>query len=59
MGPQSQQIHPFVHIKSKEPKMYSHPRSAPQRIPMGNHKLEHRWTRINTTSLIVSEVAVC
>ncbi len=58
MGPQSQQICPFVHIKNKEPKMYSHPHFVPQRIPMGNHKLEHRRIRVNTTSPIVSEMVV-
>jgi hypothetical protein len=43
---------------SKKLKVYSHPHSAPQRIPMGNHRMEHRRTRINTTSPIVSEVVV-
>jgi hypothetical protein len=27
-------------------------------MPMGNHKLEHRQTRVNITSSIVSEVIV-
>jgi hypothetical protein len=29
LGPHSQQIHPSIPIKSKVPKMYSHPHSTP------------------------------
>ncbi len=52
----SQQICPYVHIRSKEPEVYSHPHSTPQKIPMGNHRLKHCWTKVNTTSPRVSEV---
>jgi hypothetical protein len=37
---------------------YSHPHSAPQRISMSNHKLEHHQSRINIVSPIVSEAVV-
>jgi hypothetical protein len=38
--------------------MYSHPHSTPQKLPMGNHKMEHCRTQVNTTSLRVLEAAV-
>jgi hypothetical protein len=38
--------------------MYSHPHSAPQRIVMGNHKMGHHPTQINTSSPRMSEVAI-
>jgi hypothetical protein len=41
LGPQSQQIHPSIQTRNKEPKGYSHPRTAPQWILMGNRILEH------------------
>jgi hypothetical protein len=40
LGPHSQQIHPSIQTKSRGPEGYSHPHFAPQRIPMGNHRLE-------------------
>jgi hypothetical protein len=57
LGPQSRHIHPFIHIKNREPEGCSHPHFAPQRIPMGNHKMEHNQLQINTTS-IVSEATI-
>jgi hypothetical protein len=44
LGSQSQQIHPSIQIKSIVLKMYSHPHSTPQRIPMGNHRMGHHQT---------------
>ncbi len=38
--------------------MYSHPHSAPQRIPMGNHVMGHRQIQTNLTSPRVSKVVV-
>jgi len=35
---------------NRKPKVYSHPHFAPQKIPLGNHRLEHCQTKINTTS---------
>jgi hypothetical protein len=58
LGPQSRHIHPFIHIKNKEPEGYSHPHFAPQRILMGNHKMEHHQPQINTISPIVSEATI-
>jgi len=58
LGPQSPHIHPSTKTRSKEPKEYSHPHIAPQWIPMGNCKLEHHQSHINTTPPIVSEVTV-
>ncbi len=43
---------------SKNPKGYSHPHTTPQWILMGNRRLEHHRSRINTTSPIVSKVVV-
>ncbi len=58
MGPQSWQICPSIHIRNRKPEVYSHPQFAPQRIPMGNHRMEHCWPWINTTLPIVSKAVV-
>jgi hypothetical protein len=58
LGPHSQQIHPFVQIKSRKPKGYSSPQYAPQKIPMGNHIMEHHQPQLNTTSPIMSEATI-
>jgi hypothetical protein len=58
LGPQNRQIHPFIRIRSKEPEVYSHPHSTPQRIPMGNHKMEHHRPQVNTTSSIMLKLAI-
>jgi hypothetical protein len=39
LGPPSRQICPSIQTKSKELNGYSHPHITPQRIPMGNHRL--------------------
>jgi hypothetical protein len=38
--------------------MYSHPHSAPEKLPMGKHKMEHCWTQVNITSPTVLEAAI-
>ncbi len=38
--------------------MYLHPHSAPQKIPMGNHRIEHYRPQVNTTSPIMSEATI-
>ncbi len=38
--------------------MYLHPHSAPQKILMGHHRIEHHSPRINTSSPIMSKVAI-
>jgi len=38
--------------------MYSHPHFAPQKLLMGNHKMEHCRTRVNTTSPRVLKATV-
>ncbi len=43
---------------SRKSEGYSHPHTTPQWILMGNRKLEHHQSRINTTSPIVSKVVV-
>jgi hypothetical protein len=58
LGLQSRHICPYVHIKIKELEVYSHPHFAPQRIPMGSHKLEHRWTKVSITSPKVLETII-
>jgi hypothetical protein len=58
LGLQSWHICPYVHIINKEPEVYSHPHFSPQGIPMGSHKLEHRWIKISTTSPKVLEMIV-
>jgi hypothetical protein len=39
LGPHNRQIHPSIQFRSTVPKMYSHPHFAPQKIPMGNHRM--------------------
>jgi hypothetical protein len=58
LGLQSRHICPTIHIRNKKPKLYSHLHFAPQRIPMGNHRMEHCQIEINTTSLRVLELVV-
>jgi hypothetical protein len=58
LGPQSRQIHSSIQIRSRKPKVYSHPHSTPQKIPLGNHRLEHRQIRINKTSPIMSKATI-
>jgi hypothetical protein len=58
VGPQNQQICPSIQTKSRELEEYSHPHIAPQRIPMGNHRLEQCRSQVNITSPIVSEAVV-
>jgi hypothetical protein len=41
LKPQSQQIRPFIQTMNKKLMMYLHPHSTPQRILMGNHRMEH------------------
>jgi hypothetical protein len=55
LGPQNQQIRSFIQTRSRKTKVHLHPHSTPQRIPMGNHRMEHHHLRINTTSPIVSK----
>jgi hypothetical protein len=51
LEPQSRQIHPSIQLKNIIPTVYSHPHSTPRGIPMGNHKMGHHKTRVNSTSL--------
>jgi hypothetical protein len=50
----------FAHLfkLGTKTKGYSHPHSTPQRIPMGNHRLEHHWFWVNIVPPIMSEVIV-
>jgi hypothetical protein len=38
--------------------MYSHSHFAPQKISMGNHRMGHRQTRINSASPRMSEMTI-
>jgi hypothetical protein len=38
--------------------VYSHPHYAPQRVPMGSHKMGHCQIRVNSTSPRLSKVVV-
>ncbi len=58
LGPPSQKICSSIQLKSREPKVNSHPHSTPLRIPMGNHMMEHHQPRVNTTSPRVLEVTI-
>jgi hypothetical protein len=51
LEPQSRQIHPSIQFKNIITTVYSHPHFTPQRIPMGNHKMGHHKTQVNSTSL--------
>jgi hypothetical protein len=44
LGPHSQHICPSIQFKSRKPKVYLHPHSTPQKIPMGNHIMGHCHT---------------
>jgi len=58
LRPQSRHICPYIQTKNKKPEGYSYPHSTPQKILMGNHKMEHYRFRINIISLIVSKTTI-
>jgi hypothetical protein len=58
LGPQNQQIHQSIQTRNKEPKVYLHPHFAQQKIPLGNHIMEHHHPQINITLLIMSETTI-
>ncbi len=58
LGPQSRYICSYIQTKSKILEGYSHPHTTPQRIPMGNHKLEQCQPRVNIISPIMLEAAI-
>ncbi len=50
LGPYIQQIYPSIQFKNKTLEAYSHPHSTPHIVPMGNHRLGHHHTRVNSIS---------
>ncbi len=58
LGPQSRQIHSSIQTWGREPKGYSHPHTGPQRILMGNHKLEQCQSQVKIASPIMSEATI-
>jgi len=58
LGPQSRQIRLFIQTQGRKLEVDLQPHFAPQRVLMGNHRMEHRHPRINTISPIVLEVVI-
>jgi hypothetical protein len=58
LGPQSRHIRSSIQTRSKEAEGYSHPHTTPQWIFMGNHRMEHYQSHVNTFPPIVLEVTI-
>jgi len=50
LRPQNKQINPSIQFRSRVLKVYSHPDSTPQKILMGNQKMENCQTRVTLAS---------